>query len=352
MNGKDNTQKLPEDANEKKTEQTPEGRDIYTALEQAILASDFTPEEKRDKIAHLARTKREAVNILLVGATSVGKSSTINAMFNMEKAVVGEGVDPETKNMNSYELENLVLWDSPGLGDSVEADKKYMKMIKDKLNERDSSGKALVDLVLVILDSSQKDLGTTYDCINQVLVPTLGKGEAAKRIIVALNQADMGLKGTHWNSELNAPDLVLTEFLEKKAESVGRRLFESTGIMFYPIYYAAGYKEPGEKQKAPYNLTKLLLLILESIPKEKRLVVANVLNPDKNCWKFNDGKKNYADEILKNLWESVKDGATEYAGYGVEIGVWIMGAPGGMIGGLFGGLIGSLVGAVRFLQGK
>ena len=42
----------------------------------------------------------------------------------------------------------------------------------------------------------------------------------------------------------------------------------------------------------------------------------------------------------------------EYAGYGVEIGVWIMGAPGGMIGGLFGGLIGSLVGAVRFLQGK
>lgn len=350
MSGKDNTQ-MPEDGIEKRTEQNYAETDIYTALEQAILTSNFTPEEKRDKIAHLARTKRETVNILLVGASAVGKSSTINAMFNMEKAVVGEGVDPETKTMNSYELENLVLWDSPGLGDSIEADKKYMKMIRDKLNERDSTGKALVDLVLVILDSSQKDLGTTYDCINNVLVPTLGKEEAAKRIIVALNQADMGLKGTHWNTELNAPDLVLTEFLEKKAESVARRLFESTGIRFYPVYYAAGFKEPGEKQKAPYNLTKLLLLILESIPKEKRLVIANVLNHDKNCWKYTDGKKNYSGEILKKVWESVKDGAAEYAGYGVEIGVWIMGAPGGVLGGLFGGLVGSLVGAVRFLQG-
>ena len=38
----------------------------------------------------------ENVNLLLVGATGSGKSSTINAMFNMQVAKVGVGVDPET----------------------------------------------------------------------------------------------------------------------------------------------------------------------------------------------------------------------------------------------------------------
>ena len=35
----------------------------------------------------------ENVNLLLVGATGSGKSSTINAMFNMQVAKVGVGVD-------------------------------------------------------------------------------------------------------------------------------------------------------------------------------------------------------------------------------------------------------------------
>lgn len=36
------------------------------------------------------------LDVLLVGATGAGKSSTLNAVFGMEVAKVGDGVEPET----------------------------------------------------------------------------------------------------------------------------------------------------------------------------------------------------------------------------------------------------------------
>ena len=54
----------------------------------------------------------ENVNLLLVGATGSGKSSTINAMFNMQVAKVGVGVDPETACIEKYELGGLTIWDT------------------------------------------------------------------------------------------------------------------------------------------------------------------------------------------------------------------------------------------------
>jgi predicted GTPase len=71
---------------------------------------------KTKVLRNLTKLKDTKVNILITGATGCGKSSTINALFNSEKAKVGQGVDPETMDIAKYELENIVLFDSPGLG--------------------------------------------------------------------------------------------------------------------------------------------------------------------------------------------------------------------------------------------
>ena len=52
-----------------------------------------------------------------------------------------------------------------------------------------------------------------------------------------------------------------------------------------PIYYSAGYKEEGEEQSRPYNLSKLLYYIVKATPAEKRAVYVTTLNQDENMWK-------------------------------------------------------------------
>ena len=190
---------------------------IFDTLHDEIMQSDLPEADKNRRLSLLLKAGSRKINLLLVSATGAGKSSTINALFDMSVAKVGVGVDPETKEIAKFDLGNLTVWDSPGLGDSVKADKAHIKKIVKKLSEVDSDGNLLIDLVLVVLDASSKDLATSYDVINNTLIPCLGK--ETHRILIGLNQSDMAMKGRHWNKENNEPDEVLTEFLMKKSDT-------------------------------------------------------------------------------------------------------------------------------------
>ena len=312
---------------------------IYEMLEAEIMKSDLPLKEKNKRLSKLIRMREKQVNILLVGATGSGKSSTVNALFNMEVAKVGVGVDPETDTITSYTLSNLVIWDTPGLGDSVENDEPYNLMLTKKLCETDDDGKMVIDLVLVVLDSSTKDFRTTIDLINDTIIPSLGD-YAAGRIIVGLNQADIAMNGNHWNSETNEPDEVLSDFLEKKAESVRERINKSTELNIEPVYYCAGYTEENGEQCKPYNLAKLLYYIIKSIPSEKRLGIVDNINKDKEVWIHNDDHIQYTREIKKTFWDTVSDYIEETADTAGLIGESILGVPGKLVGYLIGGLFG------------
>ena len=218
--------------NQRETNQ--DDSNIYDEMEKDILNADIPDTEKQKLLTNVLKLKGTKVNIMITGATGSGKSSTINAMFNTEVAKVGIGVDPETMTITKYNLGNLILWDSPGLGDGKEADNLHAKNIINKLSELDEDGKALIDLVLVIVDGGSKDLGTSYELINQVIISNMGS-DKEKRILVAINQCDMGLKGRHWNHDKNEPEPPLVQFLEDKVWSVKRRVQEGTSVSITPI---------------------------------------------------------------------------------------------------------------------
>lgn len=282
---------------------------------------------------------------MITGATGCGKSSTINALFETEKAKVGVGVDPETMDIQKYELDKLVLWDTPGLGDGKEKDIIHSKNIINKLHEKDKEGNALIDLVLVVLDGGSRDLGTSYELINSVIIPSLGE-ERKDRILVAINQADMAMKGKYWNSELNKPEQKLEKFLDEKVESVKKRIKEGSGVDVDPIYYCAGYKEEGMEQCQPYNLTKLLYYIIKNTPKEKRLVYMNNTNSDYEVWKRNDEIMDYEREIKKSFFDTVGECVSAGSEVGQIVGS-IFGEAGRKTGGVIGGIVGGVIGIAK-----
>lgn len=203
------------------------------------------------------------LDVLLVGGTGTGKSSTLNALFNSTVAKVGEGVDPETQNISAHSLHDYLRFhDSAGLGDGKENDLNHSKNITAELlstcGENNDNG--FIDLVMVLLDASSRDLGTTFQLLESVVLKSI----EPKRVIVAINQADMAMKGRYWNAPQNKPEPALIDFLEEKSLSIKQRINESTGLSINkPVYYSA---------KNNYNIKALLDHIINHFPTSRRIL--------------------------------------------------------------------------------
>lgn len=214
----------------------------------------------------LSKARFRPLDVMVTGVTGAGKSTTLNSLFERTVARVGIGVAPETMELASYQLNELLrLWDTPGLGDGVEKDRIHSRKLLDLLYlsyEMDEQQYGFIDTVLVVVEGSNRDMGTTYRLLNEIIVPNFPK----ERILVAINQADVALKGRHWNTAENMPDEVLKDYLERQAISIYNRVREATGISIRkPIYYSA--------EKA-YNMDKLFDLIVDNMPKERRKFIA------------------------------------------------------------------------------
>ena len=202
------------------------------------------------------------IDIMITGATGSGKSSTINAISKSYLAKIGKSVEPETMDISSFRLsDELRFWDTPGLGDGLEKDKLHSKKIIDLLNKdyyTNNKQYGFIDVVLIVLEGGIRDMGTVYNLINQLVIPNFPKD----RIIVAINQADMAMKGKYWDKLKNKPEKELINFLEDKAISIKKRVKEATNIdIIKPIYYSAEYG---------YNVDLLLEKIVDCLPNTKR----------------------------------------------------------------------------------
>ncbi len=269
--------------------------EVCISIENELEKADINYDDRKLIIERLTEIKNQELNIMLVGGTGTGKSSTINALFGENVAVVGESVNPQTDKIEKYSLSKVTLWDTPGLGDSPQADERYSKQIIDMLNENNSVGKRLIDVVLVVIDASAQELGTSYRLINDVIMPNVGD---ERRVLIALNQCDFAMKGKYWDHATNTPKPRLESFLREKAMSVSGRIKESTGVEVVPVYYSALYK---------YNIAKLFFYLLDSTPDEKRINLIPQMNKNVRVWDKNDSNYDYKENINKTARESYQD---------------------------------------------
>lgn len=227
--------------------------------------TSFKYYRKNDIEKKLEKARFMPLDVMVTGVTGAGKSTTLNTIFNKNVATVGNGVDPETMDLDSYSLNDVFrLWDTPGLGDGIANDEIHKRKLVDLLYKTyslDGNIYGWIDSAIVVLEGLNRDMGSTYTLLNEVIVPNI----QADRILVVINQADMAMKGRHWNKETNRPNEVLVDFLERQALSIQNRVKEATGVTIRkPVYYSAEYG---------YNIEKLLDFIIDNMIVERRPLV-------------------------------------------------------------------------------
>ena len=227
--------------------------------------TNFRDYRKMDIEKKLEKARFMPLDVMVTGVTGAGKSTTLNTIFRKNVAIVGNGVDPETMSLEFYSLNDVFrLWDTPGLGDGVANDEIHKRKLVDLLYKTyslDGNIYGWIDSAIVVLEGLNRDMGSTYTLLNEVIVPNI----QADRILVVINQADMAMKGRHWNKETNRPDEVLVDFLERQALSIQNRVKEATGVTIRkPVYYSAEYG---------YNIEKLLDFIIDNMIVERRPLV-------------------------------------------------------------------------------
>ena len=225
---------------------------------------DFSIYRSNDILKKLRIIGVKPLDIMVTGVTGAGKSTTLNSFFQKNIAKVGDGVDPETMELESYRLNDFFrIWDTPGLGDGVEIDKIHKKKMLDLLYKKYSmkqGGFGFIDMAIIIIEGSNRDMGTTYTLLNEVIVPSIQKD----RILVIINQADMAMKGYHWDYEKNALDDKLIDFLEEQAISIQKRVKEATGVeIIKPVYYSAEYN---------WNIKTVFDFIIDHMPRKRRII--------------------------------------------------------------------------------
>ena len=225
----------------------------------------FETYRTKDIVNNLDKMRIRPLDVMFSGVTGACKSTTLNAFFQKVVAKVGDGVDPETMELDSYKLNDYFrVWDTPGLGDGVEIDNRHKKKMIDllyKTYDRDGYTYGFIDMCVVVIEGANRDMGTTYTLLKEVIVPNIQKD----RILVVINQADVAMKGRHWDHDALKPDDTLLKFLEEQADSIRKRVKEATGVeIMRPVYYSAKYN---------WNVDKVFYFIIDNMSRERRTLM-------------------------------------------------------------------------------
>ncbi|WP_208357263.1 GTPase [Helicobacter pylori] len=116
-----------------------DGHDKLNGILRGFLGNSFTLDGKEgglnmSKMLEHIKKEKPKMNVLLMGATGVGKSSLINALFGKEIAKAGVG-KPITQHLEKYidEEKGLILWDTKGIEDKDYHD--TMQSIKKEIED-------------------------------------------------------------------------------------------------------------------------------------------------------------------------------------------------------------------------
>lgn len=255
---------------------------------------DRSIQEVRTKV-EMEMENVEPPKIAIIGFTGVGKSSTINALFNAgieisdvractkEVAEVYGDITPYLKpgssNISEYRGSrgNVIVYDMPGLGEDVDADQIYSEMYRRVL--------PLVDVVIWTFHAGDRAMAPMQNALVD-LRNSLGKPFVDK-LMISINKVDAIAPGEPaWNTQFNIPSPEqkknIDDFEDYVREKVRKVLPEWNGEI---VSYSA---------RRRFRLDSLLTAMMDLVPNNRKWLYGR-------CADVADYKELISPEILEYL---------------------------------------------------
>lgn len=228
--------------------------------------------------------------IAIIGFTGVGKSSTLNALFNAgqptsdvrsctqnEAPIIGD-VSKYTGSKGS-----VIIYDMPGLGEDVYSDQKHFETYKKVL--------PIVDIAVWTFHTGDRSMTPMQEAL-QGLIKYLGNDFQSK-LMFAINKADAIAPGeSAWNKDLNSPSPEQRRNIAELERYIKEKIRQILPMWNGPIVtYSA---------KTHFRLSQLMTAMIETLPKERRWVLDAVADIADPTVLMNNEYRNYVRSLQKN----------------------------------------------------
>lgn len=200
--------------------------------------------------------------LAFIGETGVGKSTTVNSLFNAGQEV--GHFSPTTLTVDGLDVYatvdhvrgsrgDLRVIDMPGVGDDLKNYQTYLRLYLETLPRADA--------ILWVHPASDRMVAFMQQVVGELVkqVP-----ELRTRIVFGLNKADEMHPG-NWNPKSNTPSNEQVRNLEERVKEFGRSIRPHIQTKRPAVVTYSALRR--------YNLATLFRTLMEAVPKQRRWVL-------------------------------------------------------------------------------
>ena len=231
---------------------------FFDQLIPALSQSGMNEKQIEDVRSRLIAKEQEVPDptIAFIGFTGVGKSSTLNALFNAGQAVSDVRACTQYAQMFSGNIEkytgskgSINVYDMPGLGESITKDRQHLNQYKQIIPR--------CDVVIWTFHANDRTMTPMQNAI-LTLINEIGS-DFTERLIFVINKADTIAPGeTAWNTQMNIPSAEQKQNIEEFEKYILDKIHEILPRWSGQIItYSA---------KRRYHLEQLMTAMVKAMP--------------------------------------------------------------------------------------